>query len=118
MQVPEEETLAELRQRYLCTNAHAQSYVFKALRLAPTSPGGACTAWAPCGESHSCAGAAGSGVGAILLHMQNIPSNIVQYWKLWHGLIFLTSLPKMLWLFLTESRFWTSFFNVPVARRV
>lgn len=103
MQVPEEETLAELRQRYLCANAHAQSYVFKALRPAPPAPGGACTARAPCGESRSCAGAAGSGVGATLLHMQNIPSNILQHWKLWHGLVFLTSLPKMLWLSLTGS---------------
>lgn len=34
-QVPAEETLAELRQRYLAINAHACSYIMKALRPAP-----------------------------------------------------------------------------------
>lgn len=87
MKVPEEETLAELQQRYLRANAHAQSYVFKALRLLPPAPGGACTARASCSESRSCAGAAGSGVGATLLHMQNVPSSILQLEPLaWSGI--------------------------------
>ena len=60
--MPAEETLADLRQRYLAINAHACSYVFKALRLAPVAdsglglPGTSSTAKQP---KYSACGAAG-----------------------------------------------------------
>lgn len=40
--MPEEETLAELRRRYLATNAHAHSYALKALRPAAHARSAAC----------------------------------------------------------------------------
>ena len=39
-QAPAEETLAELRKRYLAINAHACSYIMKALRPAPVADSG------------------------------------------------------------------------------
>ena len=68
-QAPAEETLAELRQRYLTINAHACSYIMKALRPAPAAdlrPGRPDqSSPAERGEGNACGAAGQQAAGAV-----------------------------------------------------
>ena len=60
-QVPEEESLAELRQRYAAFNAHARSYIFKAMRPVGPAGAGARASVPPCSASRAAGCAAPGG---------------------------------------------------------
>jgi len=62
--VPAEESLAELRQRYAAFNAHARSYIFKAMRPAGRAGAGARASAQPCSASRAAGWAALGGFPA------------------------------------------------------